>query len=484
MKLQKTIKCKVGELNKGKQELIDLALCNSVNAIKDFMDLSLKNKTTSNIELHRLGYKNTIKKYNLSACIVHQSRNKAIEIIRSWKSNKRRLNKNIPMPEPRALRIRFDNVVFDVIKTENHQYQFWASFLIAKRKRIYIPLIVNSKWQKEYLIDLLNKKYKKSSADLVKKRDDYFIHITIKKESNFQKSDDYTPIGIDVGINNIAVINMNGKPKFFNGKRAIAQKKHFNRIKSFYQSRNNLKMLEKIKGKEQRYFNHVNHEISSWIINKAKEQTNPIIVMEDLTHILEITKVRKKHFNRIKSFYQSRNNLKMLEKIKGKEQRYFNHVNHEISSWIINKAKEQTNPIIVMEDLMHILETTKVRKKQRYIHHTWAFKKLQNMIQYKALWNNISVVYVQPQYTSQVCPKCLSTNKRYKSNYKCEHCGWQGNADYVGAKNITKRFWEGISFSDVASINNAIGFSFEKPKAMTFREAKKSIQQGGCFSLI
>lgn len=213
MELQKTIKFKVGELRKGKQELIDLALNNSVNAIKDFMELSLKNKTTSNKKLHHLGYKEIVKRYNLSACIVHQARNKASEIIRSWKSNKRRLHKNIPKPEPRALRIRFDNVVFDVIKTENKEFQFWASILVAKRKRIYIPLIVNSEWQKAYLNDLLLEKYKKGSADLVKKGEDYFIHIVLKKEATFDKKKDYTPIGIDIGINNLAVININGKPK-------------------------------------------------------------------------------------------------------------------------------------------------------------------------------------------------------------------------------------------------------------------------------
>ena len=36
------IKFKVGKLRKGKQELIDLALNNSINAIRDFMELSLK----------------------------------------------------------------------------------------------------------------------------------------------------------------------------------------------------------------------------------------------------------------------------------------------------------------------------------------------------------------------------------------------------------------------------------------------------------
>jgi IS605 OrfB family transposase len=411
MQVRKTIKFKIGELNKGKQELIDLALNNSLNAIKDFIDLSIKNKTTSSIKLHHLGYKITVSKYNLPACIVHQSRNKAREIVRSWKTNKYRLHKNIPIPEPRALGIRYDNITFKIIKTKNKEYQYWASILIKKGKkgksdnRIYIPLIVNSDYQKEYLNNLLNKKYKQGSADLVKKGDDYFVHIILKKEIEFENKENYNPIGIDIGITNLAVININGKSKFFNGKRAIA---------------------------------------------------------------------KKKHLNKIKSIYQGRNNLKMLNAIKGKEQRYFNHINHEISSWIIDNAKKIDNPIIVMEDLSYILETTKVRKKQRYYHQTWAFKKLQLMIQYKALWDNIPIVYVNPQYTSQICPKCLSTNKRIKSNYKCKYCGYKANADHVGAVNITKKFLEAICFKETAPINRAVGFSISEPQAMINEEAKKS----------
>lgn len=413
MQVQKTIKFKVGELRKGKKELIDLVLNNSINAIKDFMDLSLKNKTTSNKKLHHLGYKEIVTKYHLPACIVHQARNKAGEIIKSWKTNKRRLHKNIPMPEPKAQRIRYDNIVFNVIKTENREYQFWASILVAKRNRIYIPLIVNSEWQKEYLNDFLSKKYKKGSADLVKKENEYFVHIVLKKEIEFKQKKKYNPIGIDIGINNLAVMNINGKSTFFNGKKAIATKKHFNKVKALYQNRNNLKMLESIKGNEQRYFNHINNEISSKIIENALRQKNPIIVMENLTHIIE---------------------------------------------------------------------AIKVRKKQRYIHQTWAFRKLQNMIQYKAIWEGIPVVYIQPQYTSQICPKCLSTNKRVKHNYKCKYCGYEANADHVGAVNIRKKFLEGISFQDMASINNAIGFSSIEPQAMIIEEAKKSILKGGCFS--
>lgn len=418
MEVKKTIQFKVGELNKGKEELLDKSLNTSILAVKDFIQLSIKNNTTSKNTLHHLGYKEIRNKYNLPACVIIQAKDKACEIVKSWKTNKRRLNKSISIPEPKALSIRYNNVVFDVIKTDNKMFNFWISFGIKKGKsgkhdcRIYIPLIVNSDYQKEYLTDLINQKYKKGSADLVKKGNDYYFNIVLKKEVEFNQKNNYQPVGVDVGINNLAVANINGKPLFFNGQRAIATKKHINKVKAIYQSRNNLKILTAIKGNEKNYFNHINHEISSKIVNKAKELKNPVIVMEDLTHIIE---------------------------------------------------------------------STKVKKKQRYIHQTWAFKKLQLMIQYKALWNSIPVVYIQPQYTSQVCPKCLSTNKRIKSNYKCLHCGYENNADLVGAINITKKFWEGISFPEKASINNAFGFSFSEPQAMNIGEAEKFTQEGGRF---
>ena len=64
MQVQKTIKFKVGELRKRKKELIDSALISSLNATKDFIELSIKNKTTSKTKLHQIGYKEIRKKYD------------------------------------------------------------------------------------------------------------------------------------------------------------------------------------------------------------------------------------------------------------------------------------------------------------------------------------------------------------------------------------------------------------------------------------
>ena len=168
---------------------------------------------------------------------------------------------------------------------------------------------------------------------------------------------------------------------------------------------------------------------------------------------------------------------KLLKKVGLKEQRYVNHLNNVISSYVIQKAKTLKKPVVVMEDLKHILERTKVRKKQRYNHITWAFKKLQDMIQYKAVWEGIPVVFIKPNYTSQICPKCFSTNKRIKHTYSCSHCSYQANSDFVGSVNIAKKFFEFIQFEEQASINYALNTTCSKSKALKIGSVQKPIKQ-------
>jgi len=84
MQVQKTIKVKVGELTNKKKLYLDKALENSLNCLKEFLELSKENKTTYNKKLHHLGYKKLMRKYNVPACIVHQARNRAVEIMKSW----------------------------------------------------------------------------------------------------------------------------------------------------------------------------------------------------------------------------------------------------------------------------------------------------------------------------------------------------------------------------------------------------------------
>lgn len=393
MQVQKTIKFKLGEIGKKKQNRLDFVLNNGLEATKEFLKLALGNKTTSNTKLHKLGYSKIVKKYNLPACIVHQSRNKAREVYKSWKSNKFRLREEIRLPELKALRVRYDNVVFQIIETKNKKYPYFVSFLCERRSnhkntnRIYIPIIANSEWQKQYLFGLLSKKYKKGSVDLFKKGEDYFVNIVIGKEVNIpQLNSSFNPIGIDCGINNLAIVNVSGKPKFFSGGKVL------------------------------------------W---------------------------KKQNYGRIKSILQNKKATKKLRQICEKEKNFIDNINHNISSFVIKEAKKVINPVIVLEDLKYIRETTEVRRKQRYAHNSWAFRQLQNKIKYKAYWEEIPVIFIDARYTSQICPKCLSVNKRHKHNYKCNYCGYQANADFIASINIQKRFLEAISFQENSTHKSA-----------------------------
>ena len=417
MQIQKTVKFKVGELSNSKKEKLDLVLQKSLYCLKDIIQISIIENTTSNKKLHHLCYKQMRGKYNLPACVIHQCRNKAIEMLKSWKRLQRIKKKNILPPNPRASRIRYDNVVFNIIKTESKKFEYFVSFLTNSGykkdgSRIYLPLIVNSDYQKEYIEKVVSKEYKLCASDLVKKDKDYFIHITFSKETNIPKlNSSFQTIGIDVGINNLAVVSVaqqKNPVKFFSGQRLL------------------------------------------W---------------------------KKKQLNKQKTELQENCNEKLLKLVGLKEQKYVNHLNNVISSYVIQRAKQLEKPVVVMEDLKHILKTTKVRKKQRYFHITWAFKKLQDMIVYKANWEDIPVVFIKPHYTSQICPKCFSTNKRVKHNYLCSYCGYQANSDFVGSVNIGKKFFEFIQFEEQASINNALNTTYSEPEALKIRSVQNSIKK-------
>lgn len=63
-------------------------------------------------------------------------------------------------------------------------------------------------------------------------------------------------------------------------------------------------------------------------------------------------------------------------------------------------------------------------------------------LDYKLLWNGGYLIPVPPQNTSRCCPACGYTdkdNRQTQAGFECIECGYQNNADVVGAINILKR---------------------------------------------
>ncbi len=71
-----------------------------------------------------------------------------------------------------------------------------------------------------------------------------------------------------------------------------------------------------------------------------------------------------------------------------------------------------------------------------------SWSEFRRQLDYKLLWNGGHLVAVPPQNTSRCCPACGHTtkdNRQTQSQFECIDCGYQNNADVVGAINVLKR---------------------------------------------
>ncbi|MBM3199844.1 IS200/IS605 family element transposase accessory protein TnpB [Candidatus Woesearchaeota archaeon] len=392
MKIQKTVKIKIGKLSKNKQIILNNLLSKNTKAI----NFCLQKAKEGQIISHSLVYKD-LRKLNIPATVIHGCRAKSIEIIKSYK--KRKGKKTFPKLQNSC--IRYDNQVIKLRKTDNKLYEYFISLLYEagvkgkSNNRIELPLIVNSEYQKE-IIQKIGRDYKLGSTELIKKNDSYFVCISYSKEVAIPSPDgSFSPIAVDVGINNLAVSVTQSKVTFYSGKKM------------------------------------------NW---------------------------KNEFYRRQKDRLQKNFALQEIKRLKGRQTRYNNSYIHNIAKRIVEQAKQEEKPVVILEDLKYIRETTKVTKKQRVKHHSWIFRRLQNAIEHKANWVGIPVVYIDPSYSSQICSKCGGKNKRNKHVYKCENCGYESNADYNAARNL-QHIFKAKCFGEQASINNASNEIKPEPKA-------------------
>ncbi|MDD3552143.1 MAG: transposase, partial [Methanothrix soehngenii] len=127
----------------------------------------------------------------------------------------------------------------------------------------------------------------------------------------------------------------------------------------------------------------------------------------------------------------------LQQRLSGKEARYQRQINHEISKAIVTRAQEILAKI-ALEDLTGIREgvNQKAGKNHRRKVSGWAFYQLKEFLSYKALAAGVPLVLVDPAYTSQTCHQCGEHGIRNGKSFKCPVCGWSGDADFNGAKNI------------------------------------------------
>lgn len=110
-----------------------------------------------------------------------------------------------------------------------------------------------------------------------------------------------------------------------------------------------------------------------------------------------------------------------------------NTTNHKYSAYVVEVAIKHNVSMIQMEKLEGINERSAFLKN-------WSYYDLQQKIEYKAKTAGIEVYYIDPYKTSQRCSKCGyidKENREDQSTFICKFCGFETNADYNAAKNIS-----------------------------------------------
>ncbi len=139
-------------------------------------------------------------------------------------------------------------------------------------------------------------------SKLIKKKGNYFLHITIKKDIMLNSFKNI--LSVDLGEKHIATTVLQGKdvsmnPKFY-GKKVRGIRRHYAWLRKRLGEKKLLKVIKRIEHTEKRKVNDILHKISRDIVEQA-EQNNACIVLGDLKGIRKSARHKGKKMNRIVS---------------------------------------------------------------------------------------------------------------------------------------------------------------------------------------
>ena len=379
----KTVKVRLLEPNRNKEAALEATLEAFIEACTLFIRALEEAKADgSKRKLRRLLngeiYRKVRAETKLPAVLVQNAADVAIEAYLSYNDRKKKQRKVSPPDFRRMKSFRVDKRGFKIIDSDN-KYRFLISLRLISG-RVVVPLeALDEHYPYKMLDELMRGEWSLGSVTIIKrrkrKREEWWAHITISKEVEIEIPDDPTPIGVDMGTVNLAVVSTPSTVLFFSGR--------------------------------------------EW------------------WH-------RRRRWKEIRERLQKERRFRAIKKLGDKERRYNIDLAHKISRAIVEVAKKERNPVIVMEDLTNIRDGMDFSSEENYKNHGWFFNRLQSFIAYKAIEAGIPVFLVDPEWTSATCPKCGDAHPKNRDRrrhiYKCQYCGYTLNDDLVAARNIARLF--------------------------------------------
>ena len=147
----------------------------------------------------------------------------------------------------------------------------------------------------------------------------------------------------------------------------------------------------------------------------------------------------RRHYAWLRKVLGEGKHLDTIKKVKDTERRKVNAILHKISRDIVDSAKKD-KCTIVLGSLKGIRKSAKGKGKRfNRIVANMPYFKLTQMIEYKAMWDGVPVVYIR-EWSSKICHTCNNIGKRpTQGKFVCPICG-EYNADLNCAVTHGKRF--------------------------------------------
>lgn len=229
------------------------------------VDAGWNEGTYSKRKLHKLTYHKIREITDLPAQLVCSSRDKACEVLKAlWKVKK---------PTKPSFKEYF------TIRYDARSFTFKADCvsLATVNGRICIPINVP-----EYYLRYLDWNIRCANLILDKKKR-LFLYIIFSRDINVNNCSDGKTVGVDVGINHVAVTS---NKQFFNSRQIKRKRLRFQRLRSKLQAkgtRSAKRRLKALSGKEKRFMRHWNHVISKQIVDNCN--IGDTIVLENIKGI-------------------------------------------------------------------------------------------------------------------------------------------------------------------------------------------------------
>jgi len=273
-----------------------LALNGTLNEYFSLVKWHLSFKSTSKTFLHRNGYEEAKRGFDLNTALIQTARDKAVETLKSFEEHR----KKDRVLNLKKSSIRFDKRCYGFSKTINILTPYWLTLSLNRRARISLPIVFGER-QRGRIEEALQGKWKFTVVEMVKRDSEWYAHFVLGKTVEFTDEPE-TVIAVDRGEKNfsVAVAILKDKPnklmkgQFWNGAEIKRIRGLYSHVRRKLQKKKLLKKIKVVGRKEKRKVNQQLHIMANQVVEYAKQFPNPIMAMENLKGIRRSFKKSKK----------------------------------------------------------------------------------------------------------------------------------------------------------------------------------------------